>query len=425
MNKFSIPFILLSVIALQACDPDSSDSEASSSSSISSVSYDYTFGILAIKGTDLPTKIDGWDLWKLNITGHGSITLKAQTPETLVFQSKATSLTIVFKGSARSAVSAVLDKNGTKAADGTAYELAAKAVASTGSKTLRAGITVSNLPGTLSVFGASYNTKENILELSGLNLDKITAAQVQNLRFLAGAGHTLAGTAYAADNRPGNSNGSDLSAAEKWDWNTAKTKLWIKLNDRDAHYVENLALGDYLKLTNGAQTTAKYGLGLAQSSDFMIYTGPGMKLSITGNTVWVTAAAYDTGSNILKLTGTNVDTITAAQVQNLKFFAGTGHTLVGTAYAADNHPGNSNGSDLSAAEKWDWNTAKTELWIKLKNSDALALENLDRRKYLGIKNAESTLRSDGLGVSGASPITGLTHTGRFYMKLTITGNTVR
>ncbi len=97
---------------------------------IESATYDASTGKLVITGQDLATATDGWDITKLKVQGKGSdVTLAAGSGDntTTIGADSATKATVTFKGTAKTAIDAVLDTNGTKSSDDTTYNLAAAA----------------------------------------------------------------------------------------------------------------------------------------------------------------------------------------------------------------------------------------------------------------------------------------------------------
>ena len=295
-----IPLILLSALVLFTCDPSSSstskqqgaDSQSPSIPSISKATYDYAAGVLMLTGIGLPTKLDGWDLSKLTITGHGTITLKVHSPNTVASEPSASSLTITLRAAEKSAVNAILDKNGTKAADNTAYKLEAKSGVLTGSKAFavaKVALTVLNVP-IPKITRASYNYTTGILVLTGLNFPTTQAAwDFTKFKLQGATGMTLSAHGTGSNDYRGSA------------WTTNRMTITAKGTSKKAI--------NKVFDKNGASASDGTVYNIDASAAF---AGNAMIVVVVSGVPTITSATYHATKGKLILTGLNFPTTQAA-----------------------------------------------------------------------------------------------------------------
>ena len=168
---------------------------------ISSATYDASNGQLMLTGLNFNT-LSTIDVTKLTITGQGGagtqVTLTAATSNPIPAFS--TSATVTIAGTDKTAVNAILTKNGTTAPDSTTYNVAAASDWQTGAGAVSAGIAVNNAAEVIS--GATYDASDGQLVLTGLNFNTSSTIDVIKLTIKGQCGAGAQVTLTAATSNP-------------------------------------------------------------------------------------------------------------------------------------------------------------------------------------------------------------------------------
>ncbi|WP_110960067.1 DUF4347 domain-containing protein [Acidovorax sp. ST3] len=340
--------------------------------SILSSTYDAATGMLSVSAVNMVGG-DTIDVSKLSVVGQAGGSYNLTSPN--VTAASATAFSVTLNAADKLAVNGLLNKNGTTAADATAFNLAAAASwdASTTSVADFTGnaVTVSNVSAP-TITSATYDVTTHVLTVTGTNLVKTLGATndvtVSTLtitgeggatRTLSTTGNvevisatsfavTLAGADQAAVEALFNKNGTastsgttyNLAAAD--DWNSPVTG------------------GDIAELTGNAITVSNVPLPTITSSTYNASTGV---LTVTGTGLTsLTGATNDIVASKLSLQGEGGASYALTTTSNVEITSSTSFTL--TLSAADrlganlimNKNGTSSTSvntyNLTAAEDW-------------------------------------------------------------------------
>ncbi|WP_228535189.1 DUF4214 domain-containing protein [Noviherbaspirillum malthae] len=348
---------------------------------ITGASYDVAGGVLAVAGTGflgLSGNANDIVANKFTFTGEGGATYTLTDTANADITS-ATSFTLTLSANDKTALNLLMTKNGTTAASGTTYNIAAAEDWAAGADAAVVladltgnGITVSNVPPP-TITSATYNASTGALVVTGTGLTALAGATndiVANKFTLTGEGGaaytltdtanvevtsatsftlTLSATDKAALNQIFNKNGSASTNASVY--NLAAAEDWAA--GADAATVIADLTGNGVTVSNVAVpliTSATYDAGTGA----LVVTGTGF-LSSAG-------AANDIVANKFTLTGEGGATYSLTDTASVEITSGTSFTLMLSAAdkAALGQLVNKNGTastggttyNLAAAEDW-------------------------------------------------------------------------
>ena len=271
--------------------------------SITSATYDASTGSLVVTGVNMTTG-DTIDVSKLSLTGeNGSYTLTSAN----VTAASSTSFTVNLNATDKININGILNKNGTAAAGGTTFNLAAASnwdsTASASADLTGNAVTVSNVTAP-TITSATYDAATNVLVVTGTGLVKTIGATnditVSKLTITGegGATYTLSTTGNVEV--------------------TSATSFSVTLSGADIAGVNNLLN----KNGTSSISTTTYNLAAADDWDSVI-TG-GNIADLTGNGITVSNAApivisstYDASTGTLVVTGANMVTGDTIDVSKL------------------------------------------------------------------------------------------------------------
>ena len=268
---------------------------------ITSAAYDYSSNVLTVTGSNFLQKSgasNDIDLSNLTITGAGGATYTL-TSTTNVEITSGTSFSVTLTGADLINVEALFDKNGPSSIDSTTYNLAAAEDWAAGADSAVAvadltgnGITVSHYA-VPAITSATFDASTNVLTVSGTNFVSNSGASndvTVSLLTLAGESGSYTLTSSAVDV-------------------TSATAFSITLNVAD-----QLAVYGLLN-KNGTTSSSATTYNIAAAEDWMAGSAAAITVAdLTGNGITVsnvqtpaiTSAAYDSGTGILVVTGSNL-----------------------------------------------------------------------------------------------------------------------
>lgn len=270
--------------------------------SITSATYDYNSNTLVVTGSGFLKKsgaTNDIDISKLTFTGEGGAAYTLTSASDIEIDN-ATQFTITLSGADLTQVEALLSANGTSAASGAAYNLAAAedwaagAAAAVNVADLTGnGITVSNWAAP-TLTSAAYDWSTGQLVLTGTNFVNASGANndiTANLLSVTGEGgsYTLADTSNV-EITSATSATVTLSATDKLNVHGLLNKNGITSSGGTTY---NLAAAD------------GWMAGAPSASDIADATGNGITVS-NAATPTITSATYDSDTGILSVTGTNL-----------------------------------------------------------------------------------------------------------------------
>ena len=336
---------------------------------ITSATYDASTGTLAVIGANM-TSGGAIDVSKLSLTGQGgSYTLTTGNVTT----SSATSFTVTLNAADQIAVNGLLNKNGTTAAGGTTFNLAAAAnwdvTASAPADLTGNGVTVSNVTAPAITF-ATYDASTNVLTVTGANLvgapganNDITVSKL-TLTGEGGAIHVLTSSDVEVTSATTFSvtlNATDQAAVEQILNKSGATSTGGTTYNLSAVDDWNSVVtgGDIADTTNSV-TVSNVAVPAITSATYNATTGS-LVVTGTGFTA-LYGAANDIVANKFTLTGEGGSTYTLTDTSNVEITSGTSFTLVlsATDKSYVNQVINKSGSsstggstyNLAAAEDW-------------------------------------------------------------------------
>ena len=268
---------------------------------ITSAAYDYSSNVLTVTGSGFLQKSgasNDIDLSKLTFTGEGGATYTL-TSGTNVEITSGTSFSVTLTGTDLTNVEALLDKDGTSAADSTSYNLAGAEDWAAGADSAVAvadltgnGITVSNYAAP-AITSATFDASTNVLTVSGTNFVSSSGASndvTVSLLTLTGEGGSYALTSSAVDV-------------------TSATAFSVTLNAADQLVVHGLLN------KNGTASSSATTYNVAAAEDWMAGSAASITVAdLTSNGITVsnvqtpaiTSATYDSDTGILVVTGSNL-----------------------------------------------------------------------------------------------------------------------
>ena len=176
---------------------------------INSATYDASTGNLVLTGLNFNT-LAAIDVTKLTIKGQGSSTYTLTSATSNPTPSSAIRATVVIAGVDKTAVNAILIKNGTTASDSTTYNVAAASGWQSGAVAVTtAGITVSNAAEVIS--SATYDASNGQLVLTGLNFNTSATIDATKLTIKGQGGSTV--TLTSATSNPTSSSPTSATVA--------------------------------------------------------------------------------------------------------------------------------------------------------------------------------------------------------------------
>ena len=285
---------------------------------ISMATYDASDGQLVLTGLNFNTSAT-IDVTKLTITGQGGagaqITLTAAT--TNPTPASATSATVAIAGTDKTAVNAILNKNGTTASDSTTYNIAAALGWQTGAAAVSSGITVSNVAEVIS--SATYDASNGQLVLTGLNFNTSATIDVTKLTIKGqgGAGAQVTLTAATTNPTPVSTTSATVAIA-----GTDKTAV------------------NAIMTQNGSTSSDSTTYNIAAASGWQTGTAGVSTVSITVSNVAevISSATYNASSGNLVLTGLNFNTSSTIDVTKLTITGQGGAGAQITLTAATTNP---------------------------------------------------------------------------------------
>ena len=160
----------------------------------------------------------------------------------------------------------------------------------------------------------SYNVKDAFLQFEGHHLNLLTLEQINNLQlYTTGTDYKISGV-YTAKTAAGTARSAAALNAGEFDFNSAKTKLWLKLTTHDATGLNQAGANILGDIANDAKFPAAasvlQGLGLASANGAKIaglnaVTDKLLQLTIKDNLPKITSVAYDASTATLSLQGVN------------------------------------------------------------------------------------------------------------------------
>jgi hypothetical protein len=337
---------------------------------LTSAAYDASTGVLSVTGTDM-TNGDAIDVSKLTLTGQGGSTYTLTSANATA--SSATAFSVTLNAADKVAVNGLLNKNGTSAVGGTAFNLAAAAnwdaTAGAPADLTGNGVTVSNVSSP-SISSATYDSSTHVLTVTGTNLVRTVGGTnditVSKLTLTGEGGSTYTLTSSDVDISSGTTfsvtlNASDQGLVERFfnkngssstggtTYNLAAADDWDSvINNTDTSVAT--AVVTVSNVPAPAITSATYNA----STGAMVVTGTGL-LSLNGATNDIVASKFT-------FTGEGGATYTLTDTVNAEVTSGTSFTLTlsATDRAAINQIANKNGTsstgattyNLAAAEDW-------------------------------------------------------------------------
>ena len=265
---------------------------------ITSATYDASTGVLAVTGTNMANG-DAIDVSKLSITGQdGPYTLTSAG----VTASSATAFTVTLNAADKAAVNGILNKNGTAAVSGTAFNLAAAAnwdgmkdaSASAPADSTGNVVTVTNVTAP-TITSATYDASTGVFTVTGDNLVRTVGATnditVSKLTLTGEGGDTYSLTTDSVEITDATSFSVTLSGADRSKVNTILNK-------------------------NGSSSTSGTTYNLSAADDWnSVVTGGNIADALNPVTVsnvpapTITSATYDATTGSLVVTGTGLSAL--------------------------------------------------------------------------------------------------------------------
>ena len=299
---------------------------------ISTATYDASSGNLVLTGLNFNTSAT-IDVTKLTIKGQGGtgaqfkLTAATSNPN----PASTTSATVAITGTDKTAVTAILNKNGTTAPDSTTYNVAAASGWQSGAATVSTvKITVSNAAEVIS--SATYKASTGNLVLTGLNFNTSATIDVTKLTITGqgGAGAQVTLTAATINPTPASSTSATvaISGADK----TAVTAI-LTQNGTIAPDSTTYNVAASSNWQTGAAAVSAVGITVSNAAEV------------------ISSATYDASSGNLVLTGLNFNTSSTINVTKLtiKGQGGTGSQRVLTVATSNPTPASSTSATVAIA----------------------------------------------------------------------------
>lgn len=273
---------------------------------VTSATYNFATGVLSVTGTDFEAKsgaANDVSVSKITLTGEGSGSYTLTGSDVEITNS--TSFSVTLSATDKINVNALLNKNGTQADDNTVYNIAvaddfiANVTAGNTADTTGNPITVSSVAAPM-VTSATYDFSTGALVVTGTNLSTISGANNDvdptKLTLTGDSGGTYTLTSSAVDI-------------------TSETAFSITLNAVDQLLVNGLLNKDGLTSDSGTTyniaAADNWLAGAAATTDIADTVSNGITVSnFTASAI--TSAAYNAGTGVLTVTGTNFTAVSGA-----------------------------------------------------------------------------------------------------------------
>ncbi|MDP4078671.1 DUF4347 domain-containing protein [Acidovorax sp. A1169] len=257
---------------------------------ITSATYDAANGTLSVTGADL-TNGGNVVVGNLTLTGQGGSTYTLTTSNTTA--SSTTAFSVTLNAADKLAVNGLLNNNGTSAAGGTTFNLAAAAgwQASATADLTGNGVTVSNVAAP-TITSATYNGATHVFTVTGTNL--VSTIGATNDVTISALTITGEGGATRTLSTTGN---VEVTSATSFTFTLAGA---------------DIAAVDALLNKNGTSSASSTTYNLAAADDWNSVVTGGNIQDLTGNGITVSnapasvsSATYDAATGILSVTGAN------------------------------------------------------------------------------------------------------------------------
>jgi len=263
------------------------------SPTITSATYDVTTGRLDLTGTNFNSISSGWDIYStyFTLSDGGSVNTRTFTSSQTanVEITSSTSATITVGGTDLSAIAGWAKQNGTNL-NGNAYNLSAAAGWNV-TNTLADPITPVTVSGNTSptITSATYNVTTGQLDLTGINFNSISTADILSSHFTLSDGGTVNTKTFS----------DPLTVNVEINSSTSAT---IMVKGADLTAIAGWAKQNGISLNGNAYNLAATAVWNGPNSSADLST----PVTISGSTSPViTSATYDVTNKQLVLTGTN------------------------------------------------------------------------------------------------------------------------